>query len=252
MKIEQLHNYKREQKFAKISKNDTHYRYYGNKYDVDMLYHSSNFYSPDFHTIRVSDKSGKAVWDGGSLLFHSDFFGSTFLSETYDSMVLPLVNDTSDSESMQVILVDLQSGLYKAITGRGFYPYTGHFLSFNGIFYGESNGIKCLDFEQGTDYYLFEKLNTEATSVISWTPCFVPGCLLVINRSPENNIALFNTQTSVWVSFGSITFKEADRVSVSCHPSWNSSRIIVDISYFVKNGSGALQMQSTEFYQIDL
>lgn len=250
MIIQPLHDYKREEKFLKVSKNDTHYRYAGHKYDADILYHSSNFYSPDFFNITVTDKSGSQVWDSNHFLIHGDFFSLPFLSEAYDAMVLPVVHDTSDSHSMQVMHVDLKTGNCKPVTDKGFYPFCGHFLSFNGIFWGEKSGIRCVDFDRNKAFYLSEVLSTNASDMLTWSPCLVRDCVLVITKAPTRNVLLFDIKKGVVISEEGIVFKEADKTTVTCQPSWNSERAVVAVHYFIKSQSGVLQLKASDYYKV--
>lgn len=250
MTIYPLHNYKREEKFLKVSKNDTHYRYAGLKYDVAILYHSSNFYSPDFFTLSVTDKSGKPVWDGSQLIIHGDFMSQTFLSESYDCLVLPVVHDTSDSHSMQVVYVDLKTGSCKPITNKGFYPYCGHFLSFNGIFWGETSGIRCADFDGNKEFHLSDILSTPVSDMLTWSPCMVGDSVLIITKASARNVLLFDVKQGVVRSEESIIFKTADKVNVTCQPSWSSNRAVVAAHYFTKSQSGVFQMQGCDYYEI--
>lgn len=252
MIIQPLQDYKGAERFLKISKNDTHYRYVGRKYDVDMLYHSSNFYSPDFFNITVTDKSGNQVWDGNHFLIHGDFFSLPFLSETYDAMVLPVVHDTSDSHSMQVMHVDLKTGNCKPVTDKGFYPFCGHFLSFNGIFWGEKSGIRCVDFDRNKAFYLSEVLSTNASDMLTWSPCMVRNSVIVVTKESAHNVLLVDMEKGVVNSAESIIFKPADKVAVTCQPFWNDNRVILTVNYLRRSSSGAFQLQGSDYYKVVL
>ncbi len=250
MTIQQLHNFKLEQKFLKVSKNDTHYRWVGKKYDVDIHYHSSNFYQPDFFKLQVTDKNGNCVWNDGSLLFHGDFMAQPFISETYDSMVLPLVHDTSDSESMQVILVDLKKSSYKPITPKGFYPFTGHFQSFNSIFWGEKSGVIGYNLDNNKTFILHELLSPIVSEMYAWCTSPVNNNMLIVSKESERNIILFNVQQGVITGKETISFNSADNLVVTCHPEHNTNGVLLHVQYSKKTESEILQFQSSDFYQI--
>lgn len=252
MIIHPLHNYKREEKFLKVSKNDTHYRYVGHKYDVDMLYHSSNFYSPDFFNITVTDKSGNQVWDGNHFLIHGDFFSQPFLSETYDAMVLPVVHDTSDSHSMQVMHVDLKTGNCKPVTDKGFYPFCGHFLSFNGLFYGGKDGVKCVDFDTQTEFFLHRRLPKAITAFTNWSSCFVPHGILVLTNDKTDNVYLVDIASETVTATATLPLRVADKVTVSISPRWAEPSALFSVSYFTKNDTGVMCYVSSEYFEVRL
>lgn len=252
MIIQPLHNYKREEKFQKVSKNDTHYRYVGHKYDVDILYHSSNFYYPDFFTLSVTDKSGKQVWDGSRLIIHGDFFILPFLSETYDAMVLPAVHDTSDSHSIQVMYLDLKTANCKPLADKGFYTFCGHFLSFNGLFYGGKDGIKCIDFDTQTEYFLHQKLSKTISAFTNWSTCLVPHGILVLTNDKTDNVRLVDIASATIKDVATLPLRVADKVTVSISPRWTEPTALLSVSYFTKKDTGVMRFEASEYFEVRL
>lgn len=254
MKISALPvGYKTTTRFTRPAhvKNDTHYIYTTEKYVVEIVYHSSMFYAPDFYKVSVSDKSGQQIWSGGDTMFLDSLFRTDFVSDKYDRMILTRVNSTESSNHMQVILIDLKTGKEEVLAEEGHYHIAGHFMSFDGIYYGISNDLKSIDVEMGKEFLLFETLAHTFSEIKSWSTCPIDDCILVITNAKENNVALFDLRKEEIKGQATLQWKEADQVSLQNGFVLNDKATVVSISYSTRTSSGALMHTGTEHFQID-
>lgn len=250
MIIKPVHDYKREERFLRISKNDTHYRYVGHKYDVDILYHSSMFYAPEFYKVSVSNKAGEQIWSGGEIMFLDSLFRTDFVSDEYDRMILTRVNSTESPNHMQVIIVDLKTGKEEVLTEEGHYFQAGHFMSFDCIYYANS-GVHCIDYANNNKFLLHDILNKHFDTVIKWGACAVKDCILVITGEEKNNIYLFNLIKQEVKDRTTLHWGTADSVNVSIGYVMPSSNAIISVSYSDRQTSGALKHRETERFHLE-
>ncbi len=254
MKISALPvGYKTTPRFTRPAhlKNDTHYIYTTEKYVVEIVYRSSMFYAPDFYKVSVSDKSGQQIWSGCDTMFLDSLFRTDFVSDKYDRMILTRVNSTESSNHMQVILIDLKTGREDVLTEEGHYHIAGHFMSFDGIYYGISNDLKCIDMEMGKEFLLIETLARSFSDIKSWGTCPIDNCILVITNAKENNVNLFDVRKEEIKAQETLQWKEADQVSIQTGYVLNYKSTIVTASYSTRTSSGALMHTGTEHFQID-
>lgn len=254
MKISALPvGYKTTPRFTRPAhvKSDTHYIYTTEKYVVEIVYHSSMFYAPDFYKVSVCKLSGEQVWNGGDTMFLDSLFRTDFVSDKYDRMILTRVNSTESSNHMQVIIIDLKTGREEVLTEEGHYHIAGHFMSFDGIYYGISNDLKCIDMEMGKEFLLFETLARSFSDIKSWGACPIDNCILVITNAKENNVALFDLRKEEVKAQVTLQWKEADQVSLQNGFVLNYKATVVSISYSNRVASGALVHSGTEYFQID-
>jgi hypothetical protein len=231
-------------------KADTHYLFTTEKYAVELVYHSSMFYAPDFYGVTVKDKIGRQIWSGGDSMFLDSLFRTDFISDTYDRMVLTRVNSTESAEHMQVILIDLKTGNETVLTEEGHYYIAGHFMSFDAIFYAFKNDIMCWDIKNDKRWLLFETLHSFYPKVISWSPCPVENCVLVITEQTSNNISLFNLFLNKVQSQSTILFKEADMLSITPQLVMSTSSVTLAVSYSKKELSGSFKYVETDFFEV--
>ncbi len=231
-------------------KNDTHYLYTTEKYVVEIVYHSSMFYAPDFYKVSVKRKSGEQVWSGGDAIFLVSLFRSDFLSDAYDLMVLIRVNSTENPDQMQIVLVDLKTGQEEALTHEGNYSLAGHFISFNAIYYADSKGIHCNDYDNKNQFMLHDVLNRHFSDIQTWGTCAIKDCILVINREQEQNVCLFNLVRQQIEDRTTLHWDNADSVHVAIGCVVQPSNSIVSVSYSDRQASGALKHRGTENFEI--
>ncbi len=252
MKIEQLHHYKREQKFVKISKNDTLYVLPTAKYDVTVEYASSNFYAPDFYYVSVKDKQGKNIWSGNKSMFLDTLFSAQFISNRFDKMILNRVNDTTNPNSQQMILVDLKTGTENTLTGESFFGMFGHFQSFDAVFFYEAATIHCLDFENGKEFRLDQIIAKHFTGYKTWGLCSVKDCIIVNTLEKENNLLLFNIRKEQIMAKCTLVHKAADSVNCSFNATADENELLLTVTYADKAANGHLAYTRTEYFKVSL
>ena len=251
MQIQQLAaNYKQENRFIKLSKNDTEYRFKTSKYVVDVVYATSNFYAPVFYYVTVKNNQNEIIWSGDKAIFLDRLFSAEFISDKFDSLILNRVNDTTRSNSMQIILIDLKTGEEKNFTQEGFYADFGHFISFDGIFYSESKDLNCIDFETGKTFLLNQTLKKHFSDIKTWGVCPIDYCILVITKAKENNVALFDLRKQEIKALATLQWKEADQVNLQIGSVQSNHSTIVTISYSNRLANGILINSETEYFEI--
>lgn len=250
MIIQLLHDYKRGEKFIKISKNDTHYRYVGSKYDVDILYHSSMFYAPEFYKVSVSNKTGGQIWSGGETMFLDSLFRSDFVSDDYDRMILTRVNSTESPNHMQIIMIDLKTGKEHVLTEEGHFFHAGHFISFDGIYYA-NNGVHCINYVNNSKFLLHGILNKHFKNITTWGACAVKDCIVVITGDMKNNVYLFDLIKQVVKDSTTLQLGTADSINITIGHVMADANAIISVSYSDRQASGALKHRETERYKLE-
>ena len=253
MTIHPLDNYKRATRFIKISKNDTLYLFPSAKYDVTVEYSTSNFYAPDFYYVSVKDKIGKPIWSGGQSVFLDSLFAAHFISDHYDKMILNRVNDTSNSNSQQMILVDLKTGMETVLSEEGFFGSFGHFGSLDAIFFhADGAGIKCVDFENGMEIRLDVMLAKHISSIKNWGLSPIPHCILIYTEATENNLLLFNIRNEIIVDQCTFIHNNAYSINVTFQLIQGEDKAaVVSVSYSNRNATGNLVHAGNDYFRVD-
>lgn len=244
--------YKLPSRFSRPAdiKADTHHLYTTEKYVVEIVYHSSMFYAPDFYSVRVKDISGKEIWNGGESYFLDTLFRSDFVSDEFDRMVLTRVNSTASSKQMQIVMIDLKSGKEEVLTEEGFYSGAGHFISFDCVYYIDAKGVHCIDYGTNSRFLLHDVLEKYFTQVITWGACIVRECMLVVDSGEENNVCLFNLRKQQVIDSASICWEKADSVSISVGYTVGKQDSTLSVSYSDKQATGALKHRVTTCFNL--
>ncbi|MFN8236807.1 MAG: hypothetical protein U0T77_01435 [Chitinophagales bacterium] len=249
--VQQPEGYKPLPRFVKISVNDTQYAFYTPKYVVDVEYACSNFYAPDFYRVSVKNRQGNTIWDGKKSTFLDTLFVEPFISDRYDTMILNRVNDTGNSNSQQLILIDLVSGTEAILTPEGYFTRFGHIQSFNAIYFSAADGIQCKELETGHEFMLKPLLSTYLPLAEAWGVCPVQDCILVFSKTKENNIALFNLKTRQIQEQQTIQWEDAERVNWSFNNILQEQSTVLTASYSHKAPNGYWAHTKSVYYKID-
>ena len=253
MKVSALpSDFKPTSRFARPAhiKADTHHLYTSEKYVVEMVYHSSMFYAPDFYSISVKDKLGNEIWNGGKAYFLDSLFQTDFVSDEFNRMILTLVNSTESSDHMQIVLIDLKTGKEEVLTDEGCYNSAGHFISFDGIYYADKNGVHCIDYGNNKQYLLHDVLSKSFTKIITWGSCAIKDCILVITGEEENNVCLFNLHQQELIDSTTLIWGKADSVSLCVGYVVQKLDTTISASYSDRQANGVLKHRLTEHYNL--
>lgn len=254
MKISLLpSDFKAKSRFTRPAhiKADTHFIYTTEKYVVEIVYHSSMFYTPDFYCVSVKDKLGNEIWNGGKAYFLDSLFQTDFVSDEFNRMLLTRVNSTESPNHMQIVLIDLKTGKEVVLTDEGGYNYAGHFISFDGIYYADKNGVHCIDYGNNTQYILHDVLSKSFTKIITWGSCAIKDCILVITGEEENNVCLFNLHQQEIVDSITLIWGKADSVSLRVGYVVEKLNTTLSVSYSDRQASGSLKHLITEYYNLE-
>ncbi|MBK7149740.1 MAG: hypothetical protein IPH78_13220 [Bacteroidetes bacterium] len=254
MRVTALPNdYKSPKRFVKISKNDTLYLFATAKYDVMVEYASSNFYAPDFYYVSVKDKDGTQIWSGGKSVFLDSLFRAHFISDRFDKMILNRVNDTANSHSQQMILVDLKTSLETVLSEEGFYGSFGNFGSLDAVFFhADGTAVKCVDFENKIDFRLDLLLAKHIPGKKTWGLSPISNCILVCTEADENNLLLFDIRQEVIVGQCTFNHAKADSMGTYFHLiSEHDKSAEITVMYSNRNAIGNLVHAGNDYFRID-
>lgn len=251
MKIEKLPTrFKPLSRFTKPDqvKADTHYIFTTKKYVVEIVYHSSMFYAPDFFKVTVKASNGKHIWSGGDSMFLDTLFLTDFISDDYDRMILTRVNSTESSGHMDIILIDLKNGEEDILTEEGAYSAAGHFVSFDCIYYADHNGVHCIDCDTKNSFMLHDILLQHFKEIKTWGACAVKDCILVIAGNEENNVCIFNLMERRVIDSATLFWGHSTSVTLSIGCVNDNETSIVSVSYADKQANGVLKHSHTEHF----
>ena len=233
-----------------MSANDTQYLFPSEKYDVVLSYSHSNFYAPDFYFVRVSDKAGNEIWNGGDSVFLDSLFSNPFISDSYNKLIVNKVFDSSDSHSQQITCINLLNGEESALTEKGYFGIYGHFQSFDAAFYQEENVIHVVDFLHQKKYTLHALLNSCFNDVLTWGVCSVTDCILVCSSALTENLSLFDLKKETVLSTCSLPLEVADSRHISIQKNIVNNEIQISISYANKDKNGILNHKETQYFSL--
>ena len=250
MKIFDLtQDYKPIPVFRKVADKEIHQMYSTVKYDVEVFYNGSVFYGPSFYTISIKNKVGTIIWNGGEAIFLDTFFNSDFLSDNFDRVILIRVNDTSVSNRMQIILVDLKTGKEEVLTEEGSYSKAGHLLSFDAVYFTSQKVIECIDFTLNRKFDLDVTFKKYFKEIIAWGSCPVKNCIVIITKADEHTIFLFNVHEQRIEDKCTLTRESADHSSVNI--GWiDKESLLLSISYSNKGENGFLMDARTDYLKL--
>ena len=220
------------------------------KYKVECAWSTSNFHGPDFFCVLVTDLNGKFIWDGRADVFMDSVFSSDFISDRFDKMILTRVNDTGNSNSTQVILVDLKNGSAQALSEEGFCAAAGHFISFDAVFWSEKEDVHCFDFENKKDFLLFEILKKQFTDIKTWAPSPVADCILIVTAEAENNLVLFDVRKAEIREKQTIAFKKMEFIHPRFERLQSPDKAVLSVSYAQKAANGYPAHAGTDYFSI--
>lgn len=232
-------------------KTDTHFILNTEKYVVEIVYHSSMFYAPDFYNVAVKTKDGNLIWDGGKTLFLDTLFSVDFISDRYEQMVLTRVNATDSPHHMQVLLVDLKTGMASPVTEESNIAIAGHLVSMNAYFYHQHNATWYVDMRSKTTHNLSEKITKQFEKILTWGTCCIDECILVITPGQTNNVSLFNIKEESIEDQGTIPIRTNELSSPDLGPILHNKKNVVSVYYSVLQSNGVRKHQCTELFEVE-
>lgn len=220
------------------------------KFEIEVVFATANFYAPEFYHVVAKNKAGETIWSGGESLFVDNLFSQEFISDAFDKMILQRIEDTSLPDSGQIILVDLKDGTERELGPKGAYGHSGHFQSFNGVFYATEGVTRCINFETGKTYELNTILQKQLGPRWTWWPCPVSNCI-VVRKDDEKKLALFDLTVEAIKDQCPLPLETADSVnlSFSIHPALPVLQI--SATYACRNSNGILQYLKTDYFTVE-
>lgn len=220
------------------------------KFEVEVIFATANFYAPEFYHVIAKNKAGETIWSGKESLFVDYLFSQEFISDAFSKLILQRIDDTNQPASGHLILVNLEDGTEQEIGSKGAYGHSGHFQSFDGIFYTINGVTYCINFETGKTYELNPIIGKLSGVIKSWWPCPVKNCIVLWN-SNEKKLSLFDLSTETIVDQCPLLLETADSVNLnfSIHPALPVLQVSVD--YASRNSSGILQFLKTDYFTIE-
>lgn len=242
---------KQPSRFVRPQDNETFFILSTGKYVVEIKYASSNFYAPEFYYVKVKDRQGNILWDGQESVFLDSLFSTEFISDRFDKIILNRVNDTGNSHSQQLILIDLKNGTETALTAEGYFTGFGHFRSFNAIYYSPPGGIRCIDLEDGKEFMLNQIIEScfSSAAIETWSVCPVQDCIVVLTKGKENNLLLFNVSSHEIVGQGTVPWEEAERVNRTFRLLEAPNEMEITVAYSHKAPNGYFAHTKSEYYK---
>lgn len=239
------------QRFTAIPGSSRDFLFSTPKYNIEAAYASSNFYAPEFYRIKAMDKSSNVIWSGGDKLYVDSFFGEEFISDSFHKMILTQLNDTGNSSSCQIVLIDLLNGSEQLLAEEGAYGLCGHFQNFDGIFYTSAGEIHGINFETDKKFLLNPMLYTNFPNLKAWWLCPVKNCIVVISNTTENNIALFDIHEQHIVEQSALPLQTADSTNFSFVNLFNENALQISGSHAKRTESGSLMHSHTEWFRLE-
>lgn len=220
------------------------------KFDVEVLFATANFYAPEFYHVIAKNKAGKTIWSGGESLFVDYLFGQEFISNAFDKLILQRIDDTSQPNSGHIVLVDLKDGTERELGPKGAYSQSGHFQSFDAVFYTAEGVTHCINFETGKTFELNAILQKQFSPRWAWWPCPINNCIVVYNTD-EKKLALFDLSSEAVKDQCLLPLEAADSVnlSFSTHPALPVLQI--NATYSIRNSNGILQYLKTDYFTVE-
>lgn len=231
-------------------KKDTHYLFTTEKYVVEVVYHSSMFYAPEFYKVTVKNHAGEQIWSGGDAIFLDTLFREDFISDRFNRLILTRVNSTESSSHLQIVLIDLLTGKETELTEEGDYRSCGHFISFDCIYFERNTGINCIDFGTNNTFNLIDILTNHFTGYKVWSRCPVKDCILVICTGNENSMYLFNLRNDRIEDQLSFQLKKSDAFMISVGSVPEPDNVIITVTYSQRQESGTLKHTGTEAFKL--
>lgn len=244
-------DFKPIQRFEKRSSNDTLYVFEGQIYNTYVCYASSNFYAPDFYHVYVKDKDERLVWDGKDALFLDSLFSMYFISDTYHTLILNRVNNSANSNSQQLIYIDLKNGIETILITEGFYGHYGHLQNCNAVYYNDAaEGTIILDIEKQTRYSLDHLLKNTFGKISYWGLCPLTSCIVVITQDRTTALSIFHLEEHRVIDTIIIDCQKADQVSYQISLPYKLQGAILSINYANKAENGFLAHTKTEYFNL--
>ncbi len=173
------------------------------------------------------------------------------MSDEFNRMILTRVNSTESSDHMQIVLIDLKTRKEEVLTDEGGYNSADHFISFDGIYYADTNGVHCIDHSNNKQYLLHDVLSKSFNKIVTWGSCGIKDCILVITGEEENNVCLFNLHQQEIVDSTTLIRGEADSVSLRVGYVVGKLNATLSVLYSDRQASGALKHRITEHYNLE-
>lgn len=239
------------QKFNAIPGTVRSFCFSTSKFHIEATFHTAVFYAPEFYKVTAKTKSGTTIWSGGENVFLDSFFNEEFISDTYSKLILQRIGDTGKPESGQIILIDLNTGKEKELGERGAHSHSGHFQSFDGVFYSNAGRTNCLNFETGKEFQLKPILDNHFSSLKTWWPSPVRNCIVVLSTATENNLILFDLLKQEIKERTTVLLQTADNINLSfkTHPAKPILQLTAD--YAKRSAEGILQYIKSDHFIIE-
>ena len=147
---------------------------------------------PPYFYVKV-EKNNSVIWKSDSI-HGGELFFKNILSERFKKLILVKWFSTMDPSQQTIVMIDLENGIEKEIVERQRYYWAGHFHSFDGIFYSDSNkdDIRCRDLENNSDFLLFERIKEKISNPISWSISDIDNTIIVFTNDTYDNVFLFD------------------------------------------------------------